>query len=102
VDGDGSLPLDQVRVLIVEDDADNREALRMLLEQEHASVSAVGSAREALAALATYPPNILVSDIGLPEIDGYELIRRVRELAPDAGGRIPAIALTAHAGSEDR
>ncbi|MGH7439392.1 MAG: ATP-binding protein, partial [Polyangiaceae bacterium] len=95
-------PLDDVRVLLVEDDADNREALRTILEQQRASVEAVGSAREALEAVQRARPSILVSDIGLPEVDGYELMRRVRALDADGGGRIPAIALTAHASSDDR
>jgi CheY-like chemotaxis protein len=94
-------PLDHVSVLLVEDDADNRDVLRRLLERHHASVAAVGSALEALELLTTMKPQILVSDIGLPEIDGYELIRRVRQLDPASGGRIPAIALTARASSDD-
>jgi CheY-like chemotaxis protein len=97
-----TVPLGHVRVLLVEDDPDNREVLRTLLEQHQASVAAVGSAREALETLRSARPSILVSDIGLPDIDGYELIRRVRQLDPNAGGRIPAIALTAHASSDDR
>ena len=99
---EGPPPLGQVRVLLVEDDADNREAIRTLLEQQSASVAAVGTAREALETLPTTRPSILVSDIGLPDIDGYELMRRVRRLDPEGGGRIPAIALTAHASSDDR
>ena len=99
---EGVPPLDEVRILLVEDDADNREAIRTLLEQQHASVAAVATASEALEALPRARPSILVSDIGLPDIDGYELMRRVRQLDPDVGGRIPAIALTAHASSADR
>jgi PAS domain S-box-containing protein len=102
VDVEGPPPLDHLRVLLVEDDADNREALRTLLEQQHALVTAVATAREALETVATTQPSIVVSDIGLPDIDGYELMRRLRKLDPDAGGRIPAIALTAHASPEDR
>jgi signal transduction histidine kinase/ActR/RegA family two-component response regulator len=102
VEEDGPPPLEHIRVLLVEDDADNREALRTLLEQQHALVAAVGTAREALETLPSARPSILVSDIGLPDLDGYELMRRVRQLGPDAGGRVPAIALTAHASSDDR
>ncbi len=94
--------LDHVNVLLVEDDPDNRDVLRAILEQHHASVSATASAREALEVLSRAHPNFLISDIGLPEIDGYELIRRIRQLDPSEGGRIPAVALTAHASSEDR
>jgi PAS domain S-box-containing protein len=94
--------LGRLRVLLVEDDADNREVLRTLLEQHDAVVTAAASAKEALESLKVVKPSVLVSDIGLPEMDGFELIRRVRRFPPSAGGRIPAIALTAHATSEDR
>jgi PAS domain S-box-containing protein len=94
--------LDRVTVLVVEDDPDNREVLRRLLEQHRAAVFATGSADEALAMMPTVRPNILVSDIGLPEVDGYELIRRVRQIDSASGGGVPAIALTAHASSDDR
>jgi PAS domain S-box-containing protein len=93
--------LDHVTVLLVEDDPDNREVLRTLLEQHHAEVAATGSADEALQMMPSLRPTVLVSDIGLPEIDGYELIRRVRQIDSEAGG-VPAIALTAHASSDDR
>jgi PAS domain S-box-containing protein len=93
--------LDRVRVLLVEDEADNREVLRTLLEQHHALVTVAGSAHEALKIMPNVRPNIVVSDIGLPDIDGYEFVQRIREgdVAPE---RIPAIALTAHASPEDR
>jgi PAS domain S-box-containing protein len=94
--------LDHLRVLLVEDDSDNREVLRRLLEQHHAAISTAGSANEALEMMPTVRPSILVSDIGLPGIDGYELIRRIRQMDAVSGGRIPAIALTAHASSADR
>jgi PAS domain S-box-containing protein len=90
-----------VRVLLVEDDADNREILRALLEEYHAEVHSAASAEEALDFLATDRPHVVVSDIGLPEMDGYELIRHIRT-ATDGGARTPAIALTAHASAEDR
>jgi len=94
--------LDHLRVLLVEDDPDNRDVLRRLLEQHHALISMAGSAREALEMMPTVRPSILVSDIGLPGMDGYELIRRIRQLEQMSGGRIPAIALTAHASADDR
>jgi CheY-like chemotaxis protein/two-component sensor histidine kinase len=97
-----SASLTHARVLLVEDDPDNREVLRTLLERHHAQVFAAATAGEALEMMPTVRPNVIVSDIGLPEVDGYELIRRVRHLDRAAGGRIPAIALTAHASSDDR
>jgi PAS domain S-box-containing protein len=101
-DGEWNVVLDHVRVLLVEDDPDNRDVLRTLLEQHRAIVSATASAQEALDAMAALRPSIIVSDIGLPEMDGYEFIRRIRQLDPAEGGRIPAIALTAHASADDR
>ena len=99
--GDG-LGLNRIKVLVVLDDVDNQEVLRRLLEQYGAAVVTAASAMEALEVMPTVRPTILVSDIGLPEMDGYELIRRVRQREPACGGRIPAIALTAHASSADR
>jgi PAS domain S-box-containing protein len=98
----GAASLDHVTVLLVEDDPDNRDVLRRLLEQHRAAIATAASAREALDMIPKVRPSILVSDIGLPEIDGYELIERVRQMEPAAGGRIPAIALTAHASTDDR
>ena len=94
--------LGHVTVLLVEDDPDNREVLRRLLEQHDAAVIATGSPAEALEMMPTVRPNVLVSDIGLPEIDGYELMRRVRRIDAESGGGVPAIALTAHASTADR
>ncbi|HXK20681.1 MAG TPA: PAS domain S-box protein, partial [Polyangiaceae bacterium] len=94
--------LDRVTVLLVEDDPDNRDVLRRLLERHHAAVVATGSAGEALQMMPTVRPNVLVSDIGLPEVDGYELMRRVRSIESESGGGVPAIALTAHASTDDR
>jgi PAS domain S-box-containing protein len=98
--------LDGLKVLIVDDETDARELLATLLRQNGARVMAVASAREALAAITQgsfdQRPDILVSDIGMPGEDGYMLIQQVRALAPEQGGRIPAIALTAYARTEDR
>jgi CheY-like chemotaxis protein len=85
-----------VHVLVVDDDADARELLRTVLEYSGALVSAVGSALEALGILERVTPDVLLSDIAMPEHDGYWLIRAVRALPADAGGGIPAIAMTAH------
>ena len=90
------------RVLVVEDQADARELLVTILGGCGADVTAVGSADEALDAVARTRPQALVSDIGLPGDDGYTLIRKVRALDPAAGGRVPAAALTAYARREDR
>ena len=94
--------LDGIKVLVVDDEPDTRELLKAGLGQCGAEVWAAGSAAEALEAMRTARPDLLISDIGMPEMDGYELIRRVRALSNDHGGGIPAIALTAYARVEDR
>ncbi|HEX6903215.1 MAG TPA: ATP-binding protein [Thermoanaerobaculia bacterium] len=99
---DPALDLRGIRVLVVDDEPDARETLRQILEHCNAEVLTVASAGEALEALQRWRPDILISDIGMPGEDGYELIRRVRALPPESGGRTPAAALTAFARSEDR
>jgi PAS domain S-box-containing protein len=94
--------LDGLKVLVVDDEPDTRELLRVGLGQCGADVTAVGSATDALEAMATNVPDVLISDIGMPGADGYALIRRVRELPAESGGRVPALALTAYARTEDR
>jgi CheY-like chemotaxis protein len=94
--------LDGIRVLVVDDEPDTRELLRAGLGRCGAEVTAVSSAAEATEAMGVAVPDLLISDIGMPGEDGYDLIRRVRELPTDAGGRVPAIALTAYARVEDR
>ncbi len=94
--------LDGLRVLVVDDEPDARELLSVGLGQCGAEVTAASSTREALEAVAAAKFDVLISDIGMPREDGYELIRRVRELPPGAGGKTPAIALTAYARTEDR
>jgi CheY-like chemotaxis protein len=86
-----------VHILIVEDDADSRNVLVMLLQSLGALVEAVPSAKEAYDRVSHRRPDVLVSDIGMPDEDGYSLIRRVRQM----GGRLPAIALTAYARKQD-
>jgi signal transduction histidine kinase/CheY-like chemotaxis protein len=93
-------PLQDVRVLVVDDQFDARELIRRVLRECKATVESVGSVDEALAALDTFKPHVLVSDIGMPGRDGYELIREVRQRF--ASKALPAIALTAFARSEDR
>jgi PAS domain S-box-containing protein len=94
--------LEGVRVLLVEDERDTRELLKTILEGCGAAVTEAASAAEALAALEHTRPDVLVSDIGMPGENGYELIKRVRALPAERGGRVPAVALTAYAGAKDR
>ncbi|MBH8574271.1 DUF4118 domain-containing protein [Nostocaceae cyanobacterium CENA369] len=102
-DSDRYLPtLNGLRVLVVDDEPDALQLLTTILGQYGAQVMAVASALEALIALQQFHPDILVSDIGMPQEDGYTLIRKLRALSQEEGGRIPAIALTAYAKAEDR
>jgi CheY-like chemotaxis protein len=94
--------LDELKILVVDDEADTRELLRQGLEYCGATVSVAGSAAEAVEALMAQIPDILISDIGMPAVDGYDLIRQVRRLPATDGGKIPAIALTAYTRTEDR
>lgn len=91
-----------LKILLVDDEADARELVKQLLDDCHAEVHTAASAIEALAVLQQVRPDLLLSDIGMPERDGYQLIRDVRRLTPECGGRTPAIALTAFARSDDR
>ncbi len=94
--------LSGLTVLVVDDDPDGRELARRLLSECAAQVLVAGSAAEALALFESNRPDVLVSDIGMPDIDGFELLRRVRAMGQERGGRLPAIALTALARSQDR
>ena len=96
-----ALDLDGIEILVVEDNADTRELIAFILEESGAKAIAVASAREALETLSHFQPNILLSDIGMPEIDGYTLMRQIRALPPEQGGNIKAIALTAFAAEID-
>ena len=103
----GGYPLasDQLRgvdVLVVDDEPDGRVVVKRLLEGCHATVRTAGSAAEAMRLIGESVPDVLVSDIGMPGEDGYALIRRVRTMDPAAGGRVPAVALTAYARAADR
>lgn len=91
-----------VRVLVVEDEEDTRDLLSAALGHSGAEVEPAGSAKEALSALRRRPPDVLVCDIAMPEEDGYTLLARVRALAAEEGGLVPAVALTAYAHSDDR
>ena len=90
-----SKSLDGVKILLVEDDEDIRELLRMTLEARGAVLTAVESSSAAVAAIGTSPPDIVISDISMPGEDGHTLLRKVRSLPLSRGGKIPAIALTA-------
>ena len=94
--------LSGLSVLVVDDDRDARELIARILGDCHAGVRLAASAREAFAMLREQPPDLLISDLGMPEVDGLELLGWVRQLPRDAGGLTPAIALTAFARSEDR
>jgi signal transduction histidine kinase/CheY-like chemotaxis protein len=89
------------RILIVEDDRDSREMLAVLLNAHHAETMTAADAVDALDKLPSFRPDVLISDLGMPDVDGYDLIRRIRSMSPERGGRIPAIALTGYAGPEE-
>jgi PAS domain S-box-containing protein len=93
-----TLDLNGINILVVDDDADAQAFMSFLLEQYGANVRTAASAEEALTVLTQANPDVLLSDIGMPNVDGYMLMQRVRTLTPEQGGRIPAIALTAYAG----
>ena len=98
---DAGVALDAIRLLVVEDEADTLEFLRRLLTTHGATVLTAATAGEALSLVRDERPDLMISDIGLPEMDGYDLIQTVRR-QPSPGRDIPAIALTAYARSEDR
>ena len=94
--------LKNLKVLVVDDEAGAREVAAAILSQADADVRVAGSADDALAVLDEWQPDVLVADIGMPEVDGYEFIREVRLRSPENGGTIPAAALTAYARTQDR
>jgi CheY-like chemotaxis protein len=98
---EGVLLLGQIRVLVVEDERDTLDFLTRLLEGQGATVLAASNAHEALSIVRAESPDVLISDIGLPEMDGYDFIQQVRRGETPSHG-IPAIALTAYARTEDR
>jgi PAS domain S-box-containing protein len=97
-----SIRLDGVHVLLVEDDEDSRKLLGTILKRYGARVTSTKSSAEALRVFSGELPDILISDIGMPDEDGYEFIRKLRALPPEKGGRTPAIALTGYASRKDR
>jgi PAS domain S-box-containing protein len=99
---EGTDRLDGLNILVVDDEPDTRELLRQGLEYCGATVRVAGSASEAVDALMISVPDILISDVGMPGIDGYDLIRQIRDLPSERGGKVAAIALTAYTRTEDR
>ena len=93
--------LEGLRVLAVDDEAEALALVRELLEDSGATVEIADCAARALEIFPRLRPDVLVSDIGMPDVDGYALLRRIRSLAAADGGRTPALALTAYAGRED-
>ncbi|MEH2251240.1 response regulator [Nostoc sp.] len=94
--------LSGIHILVVDDQRDSQEFIAFVLEQHGAIVTAVASGTDALQAIAQSIPNMIISDIGMPEMDGYMLMRQIRALGLEQGGQIPAIALTAYAGELDQ
>lgn len=95
-------PRQRGRILLVEDEHDTREAMTRLLERNGYRVTSVSSATEALTLLPDLSPEVLISDIGMPGMDGHDLIRQVRQRPKETGGNVVALALTAFTRSEDR
>jgi PAS domain S-box-containing protein len=97
-----NVDLTGLKVLVVDDEPDACQLIKWVLGECHAEVVTASSAAEAMPLVETARPDVLISDIGMPEVDGYEFLRRIRTLDPSRGGAVPAIALTAFARPEDR
>ena len=95
-------PLEGVRVLVVDDQEDAREALRLVLQAEGAFVTTADSGATALTRLADERPDVMVVDIGMPQVDGFTLVEQLRLRPENAGGAVPVAALTGYVSSEDR
>jgi CheY-like chemotaxis protein len=100
--GEGMAQIPGTRVLVVDDEPDSNEAVKAVLVACGAEVRVAASTEQALAILDAWIPDVLVSDIGMPETDGYALIARLRARPRERGGSVPAVALTAYARAEDR
>ncbi|MFM2088507.1 MAG: hypothetical protein RLZZ237_3376, partial [Pseudomonadota bacterium] len=98
----GLCDLSGIKVLLVDDEADARELAERILRGSHAEVCSAANAAQALQLMSSERPDVLVSDIGMPNIDGLELLALIRALGPDQGGALPALALTAFARPQDR
>jgi CheY-like chemotaxis protein len=106
VQGDGptlhTVDLTGVKVVVVDDEADAIALVKRILEDCGATVEACKTAAQCLACVPRFRPDVLITDIGMPDMDGYTLIGRLRAMRAEEGGRTPAVALTAFARSEDR
>ena len=91
-----------IRVMIVDDNPDSMTLVKRVLEQSGVTVATCSGGRECLQRLSLWQPDVLITDIGMPEMDGYTMMRELRKMPPEKGGNTPAIALTAFARSEDR
>ena len=91
-----------IRVLVVDDDDDSRDLVVSILEKCEAITFPASSAEQALSIILSEHPDVLVSDIGMPGMDGYDLLRAVRALPDERAQRVPALAVTAYARSEDQ
>jgi PAS domain S-box-containing protein len=100
--GKAQTSLKGLRILAIDDEPDVRDMLQTLLQDCGASVLTASSAQEGLEALAAWKPHVLISDIGMPDEDGYSLIRKIRALTPEQGSDVPAIALTGYVRVEER
>jgi PAS domain S-box-containing protein len=100
--GGGAVNLGGIRVLVIDDQPDERELFSTVLAAYSAEVRTASSVAEVVEAVRTWQPAVLVSDIAMPDADGYEVLRQVRALGPRQGGDLPAVAVTAHARAEDR
>lgn len=94
--------LSGLNILVVDDEIDTLEMLKIFLESSGAKVTAANSVTEALENLQNFLPDVIISDIGMPGINGYQFMENIRELSPERGGKIPAVALTAYARNEDK
>jgi CheY-like chemotaxis protein/two-component sensor histidine kinase len=100
--GTSDISLRGLKILIVEDDEDSRDMLATILEYHGAEVKTAENVAAGYAEFTRDVPNLLISDVGLPEQDGYDLIRRIRSLPPNSGGDVPAIALTGYVSLQDQ
>ncbi|HRH43233.1 MAG TPA: ATP-binding protein, partial [Pyrinomonadaceae bacterium] len=91
-----------LRILIVDDETDSREMLKYFLESKNILIQAISNASEALTEFVIFKPDILISDLGMPGMDGYDLIEQIRLLPKEKGGQVPAIALTGYVSVEEK
>jgi len=102
INGNSNMSLKGMKILIVEDDEDSRDMLETILEYHGAEVKTAENVAAGYAEFMREVPSVLISDVGLPEQDGYDLIRRIRQLPANKGGDVPAIALTGYVSLQDQ